>query len=256
MAVTANLDALETSGGTPMKEYCVNWDTTGLSTKYTDNGAYVNTFRFQVMLDEDDLVDEIHELYQMDGSEVPGSNNIGTYPWMNAVTVSQNTESKDSAGLDKNDLRIIKDSMVIKMGDNMVRAEESGMPLQLERGKSYEIRALVEADEDHPFHRFLFLYDGPPDGKEKGERKGHPTGNGKGNPSGKGKVLASSRLFGVEAETQYAWIRWTPDTLGRQELWVSLLEDADEVNKGNAIDSLEVVVIPEKKERKQPKKIK
>lgn len=257
MVTSANLDALNTGGGTPMKEYCVDWDTTGLSTKYTYNDAYVNTFRFQVMLDEDDAVVEIHELYDDKGNEVFGSNNIGTYPWMNAVIVSQKpTESQDSVDLDQNDLRIAEDSMTIKTALGMVRTDDKGGPLQLELGKSYEIRALVQADQDHPFHRFVFLYDGDPDGKDKGERKGHPAGKGKGNPGGKGKVLGSSRLYGIEAESQYVWMRWTPDTLGKQEIWMRLLEDRDEVNKGNASDSLDVIVVPAKKERKQPKKTK
>lgn len=67
-------------------------------------------------------------------------------------------------------------------------------------------------------------------------------------------MIGSTKVHGIEAESQYVWVRWTPDTLGKHEIWMRLLEDSDEVNPGNAIDSLEVIVVPAKKSH--PKKSK
>ena len=253
MSVTANLDALTKIDGTSRKEFCVNWDTSGLSAEE------VNTYRFQVMLDEDGDVDEIHELYDKKGNEVPGSNNIGTYPWTGATVVcvsptdcggqsSQRAQILAVVDHDQNDLSIVAGSMAVKTEQGIIGTDDRGGPLHLELGKTYEIRAQVEADQHHPFFRWVLLYDGPPDGKDKGKRTGHP--------AGKGKVIGSSRLYGIQAGSQYTWLRWTPDTLGKQEIWMRLLEDADEVNPGNAVDSLDVIVVPAKKSKQESKKSK
>ena len=260
MVTTANLDSLTRVDGTSREEVCVDWDTTGLSTEYTYEGEIVNTFRFLVVLDEEDDVEEIHEL----GHPIPGgwdfvagTNNIGIFPWVGTRAVSPKPDpGQATVDLDQIDLRIAAGSMAVKTGQGIVRTDDKGGPLHLELGKTYEIRALVQADQDHPFYRLLLLYDGPPGGKDKGKMKGHPAGKGKGNPDGKGKVIGSTKVCGIEAESQYVWVLWTPDTLGKQEIWMSLLEDADEVNPGNAIDSLKVIVVPAKKSKQQPKKSK
>ena len=255
---TTNVDSLTGADEVLAKsgdEFCVNWETAGLSTMYA-----VNTFRFQVVLDENKDINEIHELYDENGGEIPGSNNIGTYPWSNAVAVypssGQLVPGQTYMDLNQSDLSIEADSMGVKTANGIVRVGVNGKPLQLELGKTYDVRALVWADLAHPFYRLLLLYDGPPDGKDMGRMTGHPAGKGQGNPGGKGNVIGSSRVHGLEAGPTYVWTRWTPDTLGKQEIWMHLLEDADEVNPGNAIDSLDVIVVPAKKERKQPNKTK
>jgi hypothetical protein len=201
-----SLDALQTTGGQSMKEVCVPWDTTGLS-----NSQY--PYRFYVTVDpEDEVKNEIHEWKDVNGNKIIHGNNEGYWPWGSGVLVlkKQSQSVKPSVSMHIESLAIETPSGLKSKG-----------PVRVFAGYPYRLRVHVVANEDHPHYHYTVFLDGPPEN---------------------GKVIALKTNFGVIEGDNYVWSCWTPEETGEHEIYVHFIEDLDDENKGDAWDSLKVIV--------------
>jgi hypothetical protein len=88
-------------------------------------------------------------------------------------------------------------------------------------GETYTLRTHIVADGHHRGTRYTVFFDGPPE---------------------EGKVIAIKASFGFIDGDNYVWANWTPRETGEREIYVHFIEDSDEEIKGDAWDSLKVVV--------------
>lgn len=197
-----------------MIEVCVPWNTAGL---YDDSNAYVG-YRFMVILDEENEIDEIHEFKDAKGNEVPGGNNSGYWPWSNAVFVMPKQVADPH--LSKPDVSMQRDSLAIETENGLVT---DGRGLEFVRGKTYRLRAHLTSDMDHSVFRHVFFFEGDPDSN--------------------GKVFANQLSFGVKTGRASIWTNWTPQETGEKTLYVRYIEDQQDSQPGNSQDSLKVTVV-------------
>lgn len=221
--VRASLDAIAKPDGDrytyegqePMKEVSVDWDTTGRSDTEIDGSKY-NTYRFYVILDEDDEVkNEIHEWKDADGNKLAHGNNEGYWPWKNAIQVLPGNSTPSGI-----DISIAPPSLAI-MTDSGLKTQDVGA-IAVKAGRLYELRVKIASDGDHPHYRYALFYDGDPE-------------NG-------GRVFSSQRVFGLTNGDNYIWTEWKPEGTGIHELWVVVLEDSDDPTPGNNSEMLRVNV--------------
>jgi len=207
-------------GQEPMKEVCVDWDTTGFSDRVVD-GKHYSTYRLYVILDEDDEVkDEIHEWKDADGNKLAHGNNEGYWPWKNAIQIVPKNSGKADDYLTGTDVFLHAESLAI--------AAKSGLTsddgIIVDAGKTHDLRLHIKANKGHPHYRYAIFYEGDPE-------------NG-------GRVVSTQRVFGVSADSTHVWTEWTPPDVGEYDLWARITEDADDPNWDNATDTLHVIVRP------------
>ena len=200
-----------------MIEVCVPWDTTGLYISDPNMG-----YRFMVILDEENTIEEIHEFKDADGNEVPGGNNSGYWPWSNAVLVMPAVPdgAVGDARLSEPDVSMQGDSLAIETENGLVT---DGRGLEFVRGKTYRLRAHLTSDMDHSAFRHVFFFEGDPDSN--------------------GKVIANQLSFGVKTGRGFIWTNWTPQETGEKTLHVRYLEAQHDTQPGNNQDSLKVNVV-------------
>ena len=208
-------DSYTYEGQEPMKEVSVDWDTTGRSDTVIDGIDY-NTYRFYVVVDEDDEVkNEIHEWKDADGNKLVHGNNEGYWPWKNAIQIVP--EDSTPIGID---ISIQPPSLAIKT-DSGLKTQGIGS-IAVSAGRLYELRVKIVSDGDQPLYRYALFYDGDPQ-------------NG-------GRVFSSQRVFGLTERDNYIWTEWTPKEPGDYELWAVVLEDSNDPEPGNNSDMIRVHV--------------
>jgi hypothetical protein len=201
-----------------MKEVRVPWNTTGLGT--ANNAANVG-YRFLVVLDEENAVDEIHEYKDAAGNDVPGGNNAGYWPWQNAVFVFKTPpSSEEHPDLTVPDISMPENSLAITTDDGL--ATETGTH-EFVKGKAYRLRAHLASGIDSTGNHPVLFFEGDPDQE--------------------GKVFASQTSFGIVKGESYIWTTWTPKEAGTYNLYARFLEAQDDPVRGNATASLTVTVV-------------
>jgi hypothetical protein len=202
------------AGGPPMKEVCVDWDT---------NGVRPGGYRFYVTVDPNDEVkNEIHEWKDASGNRLAHGNNEGYWPWAgNAVQVLE----KQSQSIQVVNVQQAQTPGVSMHIESLAVEKPSGLkskgPVRVFAHEKYRLRAHIVANEDHPHHHYTIFYDGPPEN---------------------GKAIAVKTNFGVIDGDNYVWTNWTPQETGIREIYVHFIEDLDDENRGDAWDSLKVIV--------------
>jgi len=202
-----NLGAFET--GDSMREVCVPWNTTGLG-----DSKYI--YRFYVTVDPDDVVkNEIHEWKDSQGNKLIHGNNEGYWPWGSGIAIAPQASQAPQA--EKPGVSMHGESLAIEKDSGL----KSKGPVRVLAGETYRLRAHIVADGHHRGQRYTVFFDGPPE---------------------EGKVIAVKASFGLIDGDNYVWANWTPQETGEREIYVHFIEDSDEETKGDAWDSLKVVV--------------
>jgi hypothetical protein len=197
VAQVTGLDSVIKGGGTPMREVCVPWDTTGLSNVASQFYGY----RFIVKLDKDNVVPEIHESRDAQGGELKGGNNEGTYPWSGAIMVSPPRAAAAAlteVAPDHSTVTVPEGALAVKSTDGI-----RSVNLHLIKGKRYATRVHLMSDSQELANRILLAYDG--------------------NPTEGGKVIATRMLRGFVQGENYHWVDFTPKQVGTHDLWVHVL---------------------------------
>jgi len=213
--VSTSLDEITNTSGQSMKEVWVEWDTTGLS-----NTPY--GYRFYVTVDPTDMVtNEIHEWKDASGNKLAHGNNEGYWPWGNPIFVKS---SLSSSALEtaffvspRPDVSMHIESLAIETPSGL----KSKGPVRVFAGERYRLRAHIVAHEDHPHHHCTVFYDWQPSD---------------------GKAIAMKTNYSVFEGDNYVWATWTPQETGERDIYVHFIEDSDDQNKGDAWDSLKVIV--------------
>ena len=196
--------------GPTTQEVCVDWDTTGLS-----NTPY--SYRFYVTVDPNDVVkNEIHEWKDAAGNKLTHGNNEGYWPWGSGIPVLKNQPQSGQA-LSKPSVSMPIGSLAIETPSGLKSKE----PVRVFAYQEYRLRAHIVAKEDHPHHHYTIFFDGPPED---------------------GKVIALKTNFGLIDGDNYVWADWTPQETGEHEIYVQFIEDADDEERGDAWDSLKVII--------------
>jgi hypothetical protein len=221
---------LDSLGPLEHRDVYVKWDTTGLGGETPDTGqAYV----IYVTVDPNNEVqNEIHELYVMDQSPPPGpcptkdgdsapcgifcgSNNQGYWPWDNSFMIfsaKQNEIPGDEAGID---ISIEPTSLAI--GDTPESEVYGG---KIMTHVPYRFKVTVVASETDKAHRDVFFYDND-------------------------RVFSAKRSFGLNQGENDFSSRWTPTEPGQHTIKVMIVEDEDDLEPGNNTASLDVEVLDE-----------
>lgn len=201
-----------------MKEAQVVWDTKGLSNTLVD-GKACNHYRFYVTVDpENEVTPEIHEWKDAKGNKLAHGNNEGYWPWSGAVVVAVN---EDQAAAAQSPLGVSMDTA--SLGVKTSSGIETDDIVFLELNKRYALRTHIRSDDRRPHYRMAFFYDTTTQGGQR--------------------LIASEVVHGLSGEDTYVWTEWkTPREAGAHELLVSVHEDSDDGNPGDATDSLAVFV--------------
>lgn len=224
----ASLNGLPTTNGTSMREVCVPWDTTGASHVNKTTIGY----RFKVKLDEENVVDEIHELENADGTEALGGNNFGRWPWSVAIMVTTPAEASLASRRMKLINGVVQEEAPpqMVMGENNLRFKgRNGFlgtgAVQLKEGETYAVRAHFVSDAPYSGNVWVAFYDGRPN--EGGKRIG----------------LELAR--GVRAGDNYVWAHWTPQGRGEREVRAYIFHRVSSANRLGSDTARTVSVVGE-----------
>ena len=210
------------------KEVSVVWDTTGYSHKEVtimENGKsvkkYICTYRFYVILDEDNQVDEIHEWKDANGNKLLHGNNEGYWPWGKSFVVL----APGFQDTGENDIYLSDESLEIKTENGWQNGKGSTIEkvINVYTGNTYRLRVTIYSVNPHPFCQHVIFYDGDPENN--------------------GKIIGVRKIYGVNSGENYVWINWKPENEGIHKLWVKVTEDVHDINKDNATDFIIVNAI-------------
>jgi hypothetical protein len=108
--------------------------------------------------------------------------------------------------------------------ESLAIEKDSGLkskgPVRVFAGEEYRLRAHITSAENHPHTHLVVFSDGPLEN---------------------GKVIAI-KTVGLMNGDNYVWTDWIPRETGEREIYVHFDEDPEEETKGDAWDSLKVVV--------------
>lgn len=218
-----NLDPGET------KEVYVVWDTTGLGGEAAGSGK---NYVIYITVDPDnDVPNEIHELYVKDQSPAPGpcpvgpneysaecgifcgSNNQGYWPWDNSFMIFAPKTGGENYNEPAVDISIAQKSLEIEF-----TSESQGYGPYIFTHLPYRLKLKVVAGQAVKDHREVLFYDND-------------------------KVFSMKRSFGLNPGENDFYCRWTPSEPGERTLKVAILEDEDDPVPGDAIVTLDVNVL-------------
>lgn len=196
----------------------VVWDTAGLGGVLP--GQY-KSYRIIVTVDPDNQVpNEIHELFDAAGGLAPGTNNRGHWPWTDGVKI-YSPESQLPPGVPL-DLSASPTSLAIVFPDGTVVTENATVKV----GQTYLLRATIDANTaSHAVRPVVFL---------------------EGAPGESSRAISIKPTYGMNQGSTNIHVRWTPkaEDVGRlKAIHVRAHEDHDDPVPGNAVDSISVNVV-------------
>lgn len=220
-ATVSSLDGKENLKDVSYTEACVSWDTTGLSALVVDDVTY-DHYQFFVTLDpDDDVKNEVHELYDGNKEVLEHSNNVGHWPWGAGVMVISATSTKTldlvypvSKSMEEESLAVLKDGEFITDDSDYFFV-----------GTVYKLRAHFNATGASSHNQHVYFFDG--------------------NPKDGGVMIGSRILYGAKEGDNYAWAYWKPKTVGEHTLYAQVIEESGDEKIGDAWDKLTVMVLPE-----------
>lgn len=212
-----------------VKEVYVEWYTTGLGGETPGSGK---NYVIYITVDPDnDVTDEIHELYADDQSPAPGpcpvgpdehsaecgifcgSNNQGYWPWDNSFMIFAPKTGGENYNEPAVDISMAQESLEIEF-----TSESQGYGPYIFTHLPYRLKLKIVASQAVKDHREVLFYDND-------------------------KVFSMKRSFGLNPGENDFYCRWTPSEPGERTLKVAILEDEDDPEPGNAIVTLDVNVL-------------
>ncbi|MEW6079469.1 MAG: hypothetical protein AB1724_16805 [Thermodesulfobacteriota bacterium] len=233
--------------GESMREVRVPWDTTGLSQVAKSCYGY----RFMVCLDEENEVDEIHEGWKDDKrtEQMPGGNNVGTYPVSNIIHVLAKDEAQTAAVSSMNlpewaeswvsqnangplsvatsgdhdaDVSLSDEALSIKTSGGL----KSDGSISVKKGKKVQLRAHIQTQAQHPHSFFTLFYDG--------------------DPKAGGKLIAMKIARDLPRGDSYIWATWVPEATGSHQIYAHILGDMRYADNENKWETINVTVTDDK----------
>nr|HPO10580.1 hypothetical protein [bacterium] len=144
-------------------------------------------------------------------------NNEGFYPPTGGYVVRKTPNDQLTLG-STHDTSLHQESLAIQTDEGLLSSGEIRVPI----GGQYRLRAHIryEGEEDSSMRRVLFYQE---------------------NPEFTDEIIGVKNVPWINPDT-YIWHYWTPDEVGKYELWAVLLEHSRDLDPGNATDRLEVTV--------------
>ena len=209
------------------RDIYVKWDTTGLGGDQPDTAK---SYVIYVTVDaENDVKDEIHELYEADQSPTPGpcptqdgdsapcgifcgSNNQGYWPWDNSFQIFSKSQSQTALEKAGQDVSIEPASFKLEM-----TSESEAHEPYVYNSMPYRLRLNIVASEADKTFREVYFYDND-------------------------HAFSVKRAYGLNPGNNAFYCRWTPETCGPHTLKVMAYEDKDDPVPGNDAATLDVFV--------------
>jgi len=209
------------------RDVYVRWDTTGLGGNEPGTAkAYV----IYVTVDPDNEVpNEIHELYVADQSPTPGpcptstgdskecgifcgSNNQGFWPWDNSFKIFSPKNSADAQEAAAGEHSIVSESLEV-----WTTPESEPYAPYIFTQMPYRLKCRIMADQADQAFREVYFYDN-------------------------GHAFSVKRSFGLNPGESNFYCEWTPTQPGKHTLKVMVVEDDDDLQPGNNVATLDVLV--------------
>jgi hypothetical protein len=186
-----------------------------------------------VTLDPDNEVkDEIHELYVADQSPTPtgtcpvgkgahsaecgifcASNNQGYWPWENGIYIMKTPSNSEEDTTVPLELGFESESLEVEPTS---RSEGSGP--WIFTNMEYRLKVVIDANRTDTTFRDVMFYDND-------------------------KFFSMKRSFGLHSGENDFYCRWTPNEPGQHTLKVEIIQDEDDPEPGNNIITLDVEVL-------------